>query len=71
MDDNKEAKPMNMKRTFAIALALAASAASAEFQAGFARVDATPPLGAPMPGYFSHRVRGSLRSGDTSAKRMP
>ena len=47
---------MNMKRTFAIALALAASAASAEFKAGFARVDATPPLGAPMPGYFSHRV---------------
>jgi hypothetical protein len=28
----------------------------AEFTAGFARVDATPPLGIPLVGYFSHRV---------------
>ena len=40
----------------AVAACGAAFAASAEFSAGFARVDATPPLGAPMPGYFSHRV---------------
>ena len=45
-----------MKKTIALALALGAGAVFAEFQAGFARVDATPPLGIPLVGYFSHRV---------------
>ena len=39
-----------------LALAIAAGTALAEFKAGFARVDATPPLGIPLVGYFSHRV---------------
>ena len=39
------------------AFLLAASpAAFAGFEAGFSRVDATPPPGLPIPGYFSHRV---------------
>jgi len=45
-----------MKKTIALAIALGAGAVFAEFQAGFARVDATPPLGIPLVGYFSHRV---------------
>ena len=45
-----------MKKTIMLALALMAGAVFAEFQAGFARVDATPPLGIPLVGYFSHRV---------------
>ena len=47
---------MNMKKTVMLALAIAAGTAFAEFKAGFARVDATPPLGIPLVGYFSHRV---------------
>ena len=37
-------------------LVLAAANTFAEFSAGFARVDVTPPLGIPLVGYFSHRV---------------
>ncbi len=37
-------------------LVLGTAAAFADFSAGFARVDVTPPLGIPMVGYFSHRV---------------
>ena len=40
----------------AIAASLAAAVTLADFRAGFARVDATPPPGIPIPGYFSHRV---------------
>ena len=36
--------------------ALAAAVSFADFSAGFARVDVTPPLGIPLVGYFSHRV---------------
>ena len=45
-----------MKKLIALALALWAGSVFAEFKAGFARVDATPPLGIPLVGYFSHRV---------------
>ena len=45
-----------MKKLIALALALWTGAVFAEFKAGFARVDATPPLGIPLVGYFSHRV---------------
>ena len=45
-----------MKKTITLALALAAGTVFAEFKAGFARVDATPPLGIPIVGYFHHRV---------------
>ena len=46
-----------MKTSTAIAMAAvcAACAAHAEFKAGFARVDITPPLGIQMTGYF-HKV---------------
>ena len=37
-------------------IALLAGTTFAEFKAGFARVDATPPLGIPLVGYFRHRV---------------
>ena len=40
----------------AVSTAFAATAALAGFEAGFARVEATPPLGIPIPGYFCHRV---------------
>ena len=30
--------------------------AEGEFKAGFARVDITPPMGVPMPGYFYKRL---------------
>ena len=49
-------KRQSIKMPVALALALAAGAVFAEFKAGFARVDATPPLGIPLVGYFSHRV---------------
>ena len=45
-----------MKKTITLVLALVAGAVSAEFKAGFARVDATPPLGIPIVGYFHKRV---------------
>lgn len=46
---------MNGKMSLCIAFACAALALQAEFKAGFARLDATPPLGIPMVGYFSKR----------------
>ena len=51
-----------MKKQFALAFAAAcmALAASAEFRAGFARVDTTPPLGISMPGYFSLRLSDGI-----------
>ena len=49
-------KRLSIKMSAALALALAAGAVFAEFKAGFARVDVTPPLGIPLVGYFSHRV---------------
>ncbi len=46
-----------MKKTLlALAAMCVAGTMQAEFKAGFARVDATPPLGIPLVGYFSHRV---------------
>ena len=48
---------MEMKKIFCgIAAVCAAATLQAEFSAGFARVDATPPLGIPLVGYFHHRV---------------
>ena len=51
---------MNAKTIIAIGAACAAFALNAEFKAGFARVDATPPLGIPIPGYFNHRVANGV-----------
>ncbi|MBR1588974.1 MAG: hypothetical protein IJ658_11695 [Kiritimatiellae bacterium] len=50
-----------MKRKIATAVVLGLAAlvtgtVSAEFKAGFARVDATPPLGIPIVGYFHKRI---------------
>ncbi|MBQ6008538.1 MAG: neutral/alkaline non-lysosomal ceramidase N-terminal domain-containing protein [Kiritimatiellae bacterium] len=45
-----------MKKAIMLALALMTGAVSAEFKAGFARVDATPPLGIPIVGYFHKRI---------------
>ena len=47
---------MNIKKAIMLALALMTGAVSAEFKAGFARVDATPPLGIPIVGYFHKRI---------------
>ena len=46
-----------MKLMFLLAVAgvCAAVSSAAEFTAGFARVDITPPLGSFMPGYFKDR----------------
>ena len=47
-----------MKRPMIVAsvlIAVAASAAAADFKAGFAREDITPPLGTYMPGYYQNR----------------
>ena len=47
---------MKMKRLLCVAVAAVSAAASAaEFKAGFARVDITPPLGVYMPGYYQLR----------------
>ena len=45
-----------MKKTIMLALVLVTGAVFAEFKAGFARVDATPPLGIPIVGYFHKRI---------------
>ena len=45
-----------MKKQIVLSCMLAASAAFGEFRAGFARVETTPPLGIPIPGYFSKRI---------------
>ena len=45
-----------MKKTIVLALVLVTGAVFAEFKAGFARVDATPPLGIPIVGYFHKRI---------------
>ena len=45
-----------MKKMIMLAFAVMAGTAFADFKAGFARVDVTPPLGIPLVGYFSHRV---------------
>ena len=46
-----------MKKLFFAATVLCATfALHAEFQAGFARLDVTPPLGVPIPGYFRTRI---------------
>ena len=42
-------------------LALVAAASFADFSAGFARIDVTPPLGIPLVGYFTHRVADGVR----------
>ena len=44
------------KLALAMTITAAALAVNAEFKAGFARLDITPPLGIPLVGYFSHRV---------------
>ena len=46
------------KLTFAAMAICLAFSLHAEFSAGFARLDVTPPLGIPMPGYFSKRKIG-------------
>ena len=43
-------------QTLAIAASFIAVVSFAGFEAGFSRVEATPPLGLPMPGYFSRRA---------------
>ena len=45
-----------MKKAIMLVFAFVAGAVFAEFKAGFARVDATPPLGIPIVGYFHKRV---------------
>ena len=50
-----------MKRlTFAAVALCATFALHAEFQAGFARLDVTPPLGIPIPGYFHKRIANGV-----------
>ena len=44
------------KMLLSAAVACAGLVLHAEFRAGFARLDATPPLGIPIPGYFSMRI---------------
>ena len=51
---------MKSKTLLAMTLACTAFVLHAEFKAGFARVDATPPLGIPMVGYFSKRKATSI-----------
>lgn len=51
---------MNRKTLLSMTIACAAMVLQAEFKAGFARVDATPPLGIPMVGYFSKRLATSI-----------
>ena len=43
-----------------VAAVCAAVSFAAEFKAGFARVDITPPMGSFMPGYFKDR-RATMR----------
>ena len=45
-----------MKKLIILNCIFASAMAFAEFSAGFARVEATPPLGIPIPGYFSKRI---------------
>jgi len=45
-----------MRKTIILVLALGTGVVFAEFKAGFARVDATPPLGIPIVGYFHKRI---------------
>ena len=47
---------MKKKTLLTLAATCAVLALQAEFKAGFARLDVTPPLGIPLVGYFSHRV---------------
>ena len=50
-----------MKKTLTtLAFVCTAMVLQAEFKAGFARVDATPPLGIPIPGYFHIRVADGI-----------
>ena len=51
---------MNKKTLISITFACVTMVLQAEFKAGFARVDATPPLGIPMVGYFSERNATSI-----------
>ena len=44
------------KLMFCLTIACIAFLSHAEFSAGFARLDVTPPLGIPIPGYFSKRI---------------
>ena len=41
-------------------LVAAAALSAAEFRAGAARVDITPPAGAPMAGYYYNRAAGGV-----------
>ena len=47
---------MKKKTLLTLAATCAVLALQAEFKAGFARLDVTPPLGIPLVGYFNHRV---------------
>ena len=47
---------MKMKMMALSLLCAFAALAEGEFKAGFARVDITPPMGVPMPGYFYKRL---------------
>ena len=51
---------MRSKVLTTLAAACTALVLHAEFKAGFARVDATPPLGIPMVGYFNRRNATSI-----------
>ena len=47
---------MKAKVLLAATVAFAGLVLNAEFKAGFSRVDVTPPLGIPIPGYFNMRI---------------
>ena len=47
---------MKAKVLLAASVAFAGLVLNAEFKAGFSRVDVTPPLGIPVPGYFNMRI---------------
>jgi hypothetical protein len=51
---------MKAKKTIVLALVFATCAVFAEFKAGFARVDVTPPLGIPITGYFYKRIADGM-----------
>ena len=47
-------------RLIAIIAVLAAAVQAAEFRAGAAQVDITPPMGAPMAGYYYNRAAAGV-----------
>ena len=52
--------PYAGKKAIVLTLVFTASVSFAEFKAGFARVDVTPPLGIPITGYFHKRIADGI-----------